>query len=194
MTNSKANSATNSNSPTAFTILEELRASTLSNAAPLPLKENVHPQWQGLGFQLGGLRVASAMGEIGEILKLPKLAPLPGVKSWVLGIANVRGRLIPIIDLHEYLGLTPTLPASQWRVVVVEDDDLVAGLLVEQSLGIQHFLEESFEDVATNDLDALGPYVAGAFRHSGRLFYQIHLRAILRDEGFFNVAAIPNEN
>ncbi len=178
MTNNTA-AATQRNA--AFEMLEEMRSATLSNAAPLPLKENVHPQWQGLGFQLGGLRVASAMGEISEILKLPKLAALPGVKSWVLGIANVRGRLIPIIALHEYLGLTPTLPLSQWRVVVIEDEDLAAGLLVEQSLGIQHFLEESFEEVATDDLEALGPYVAGAFRHSGRLFYQIHLRAILRN-------------
>jgi len=177
----------------AFAVLEELRSATLSNAAPLPLKENVHQQWQGLGFQLGGLRVASAMGEISEILKLPKLAALPVVKPWVLGIANVRGRLIPIIDLHEYLGLTPTLPVSQWRVLVVEDDDLMAGLLVEQSLGIQHFLEESFEEVTTNDLDALGPFVTGAFRHSGRLFYQIQLRAILRDDKFFDVAATPSK-
>ncbi len=86
------------------------------------------------------------------------------------------------------------MPLSQWRVVVIEDEDLAAGLLVEQSLGIQHFLEESFEEVTTNDLEALGPYVAGAFRHSGRLFYQIHLRAILRDDSFFDVAATPTEN
>ncbi len=84
------NTAANANQNTAFELLEDMRAATLSNAAPLPLKENVHPQWQGLGFQLGGLRVASAMGEISESLKLPKLAPLPGVKPWVLGIANVR--------------------------------------------------------------------------------------------------------
>lgn len=169
-------------------ILADLREQTLNNAAPLPLKENVHDEWQGLGFQLGGVRVASPMGEISEILKLPKLATLPIVKSWVLGIANVRGRLIPIIDLHDYLGLTPTLPRAQWRVLVVEDEDLVAGLVVEQSLGIQHFLEDSFEGVALENMESLQPFVTGAFRHSGRLFYQIHLRSILRDEAFFDVA------
>ncbi len=175
-------------------ILADLRSQTLSHCAPLPLKENLHDEWQGLGFQLGGVRVASPMGEISEILKLPKLAALPVVKSWVLGIANVRGRLIPIIDLHDYLGLTPTLPRAQWRVLVVEDDDLVAGLVVEQSLGIQHFLEDSFETAQLDDMQALQPYVTGAFRHSGRLFYQIHLRSILRDDKFFDVAEHDNSD
>ncbi len=178
----------------AMQVLEDLRAQTLTNAAPLPLKENVHDEWQGLGFQLGGVRVASPMGEISEILKVPKLAPLPVVKSWVLGIANVRGRLIPIIDLHDYLGLTPTLPMSQWRVLVVEDEDLVAGLVVEQSLGIQHFLEDSFETAQLENMESLQPFVTGAFRHSGRLFYQLHLRSILRDDKFFDVAEHENKD
>ena len=85
----------------------------------------------------------------------------------MLGIANVRGRLIPVIDLHEYLEMPTTLPASQWRVLVVEEGDIVAGLLVEQSLGIQHFLEDSFEESDGAELGGLAPYVTGAFRHGG---------------------------
>ena len=130
----------------ALDILNDIKLATLRNAAQLPLKESAQPEWQGMGYQIGGLRLVSPMGEIGEILKLPRLAALPGVKSWVLGIANVRGRLIPVIDLHDYLAMTPTLPMAQWRVLMVEHGELVAGLLVEQSLGIQHFLEDSFEE------------------------------------------------
>ena len=152
----------------------------------------MQPEWQGLGYQVGGLRLVSPMGEISEILKLPKLAALPGVKSWVLGIANVRGRLIPVVDLHDYLEMTSTLPMAQWRVLVVEDEDLVAGFLVEQSLGIQHFLEESFEETTVDDNAALKPHMRGAFRHGGRVFYETHLKSILRDEKFFNVSAKTN--
>ena len=94
----------------ALNILQEIKAATFQNAAQLPLKESAHPEWQGLGFQIGGLRLVASMGEISEIMKLPKLVSLPGVKSWVLGIANVRGRLVPVVDLHDYLGLAPTMP------------------------------------------------------------------------------------
>jgi twitching motility protein PilI len=176
----------------AFEQLREIETATFRHAAPLPLKEDAHPQWQGMGFQVGGLRLVSAMGEISEVLKLPKVAALPGVKAWVLGVANIRGRLIPVIDLHEFLGMAPTLPMSQWRVLVVEDGELIAGLLVEQSLGMQHFLEDSFEEAPLENLAALGPYVRGAFRHAGRVFYDAQLTSILQDEKFFDVALQTN--
>lgn len=176
----------------ALSLLRDIETAAFRNAAPLPLKEDAHPQWQGMGFQVGGLRLVSAMGEIGEVLKPPRVAALPGVKSWVLGIANIRGRLIPVVDLHEYLGLTPTLPMAQWRVLVVEDEDLVAGLLVEQSLGMQHFFEDSFEEASDEALGPLAPYVRGAFRHGGRVFYDVQLKSILRDEKFFDVAEQTN--
>ena len=182
----------NDNSAAALDLLKDIRKSTFSNSAPLPLRENTQAVWQGLGFQLGGIRLVSPMGEVGEIIKLPKLAALPVVKSWMRGIANVRGRLIPIIDLHEYFQLTPTVQRSQWRVLVVEDTDLAAGLLIEQSLGIQHFMEDSFESVETDELKTVGPHVNGAFRHGGRMFYQIDLQSILRDEKFFDVADNTN--
>ncbi len=172
----------------ALAILSEIQAATFQNAAQLPLKESAQPEWQGLGFQLGGIRLVSPMGEVNEILKMPKITALPGVKPWILGIANVRGRLMPIVDLHEYLSMTPTLPTAQWRVVIVEDEDLVAGLVVEQSLGIQHFLEGSYEEASGDGLDTLKPYVKGAFRHGGRVFFEMELASVLRDEKFFEVA------
>lgn len=172
----------------ALAILSDIQAATFRNAAQLPLKESAQPEWQGIGFQLGGMRLVSPMGEVNEILKVPKITALPGVKSWLLGIANVRGRLMPIVDLHEYLNMTPTLPMAQWRVLIVESDELIAGLVVEQSLGIQHFLEGSYEEADGDSLESLAPYVKGAFRHGGRVFFEMALSAILRDEKFFEVA------
>ena len=172
----------------ALAILSEIQAATFQNAAQLPLKESAQPEWQGLGYQIGGMRLVSPMDEIIEILKVPKITALPGVKSWILGIANVRGRLMPIVDLHDYFSMTPTLPSAQWRVLVVEGDDLVAGLVVEQSLGIQHFLEGSFEEAAGDGLESLKPFVKGAFRHGGRVYFEMELAAILHDQKFFEVA------
>jgi twitching motility protein PilI len=96
---------------------------------------------------------------------------------------------MPIVDLHDYLGMTPTLPVAQWRVLMVEDSDLVAGLIVEQSLGIQHFLEDSFEEETTTEgLDSLQSYVKGAFRHGGRVFFEMNLKSILQGDRFFDVS------
>lgn len=177
----------------ALNILQDIKAATFKNAAPLPHKEQVQAQWQGLGFLVGGTRLVSKLGEVSELMPVPRLTTLPAVKPWLMGIANVRGRLVPIIDLHEYLDVPNTLPASQWRVVIVEEGDIVAGLLVEQSLGIQHFLEDSYEESDGTHLGGLSPYVTGAFRHGGRVYHEVQLKAILRDEKFFDVAQSKQE-
>ncbi|MFT7651093.1 MAG: twitching motility protein PilI [Limisphaerales bacterium] len=173
----------------ALNILYDIRATTFKNAASLPLKEEVVTQWQGLGFLVGGVRLVAKLGEVVELLQVPRLTTLPAVKPWVKGIANIRGRLVPVIDLHNFLGLTSTQPVSQWRILVVEHQELVAGLIVEQSIGMQHFAEGSFEEGDGQGLDGLQPFVNGAFRHGGRVFHEIELKAILRDERFIDVAA-----
>ena len=60
--------------------------------------------------------------------------------------------------------------------------------MVEQSIGIQHFLEASFEPSDGAELGDIAPYVKGAFRHGGRVYHEVQLKAILRDEKFFDVA------
>ena len=174
-------------------VLAEIKSAVLQNASDLPHNEESQAPWQGIGFSLGGARLVAQMGQVDELLKLPKLTKLPGVQSWVLGVANIRGRLLPIIDLHQFLKLPATVPSNQWRVLVVEHEDVVAGLLVEQSLGIQYFSEDVFEVGLGQELEGIGPYVKGAFRHSGRLYHAIDLGAILSDEKFFAVAAEQSE-
>ena len=168
-------------------ILREIEADTFRNASPLPSKRDARPQWQGLGFQLGGVRLVAPVGEVAEILTLPRVTALPRVKNWVLGVANVRGRLVPVIDLHRYLGLTATIARLQWRVLVVEDAELVVGLVVEQSLGMLHFVEDSFEVGSPEGLGTIETYVKGAYRQGGRVFCVASLKALIRDERFLEV-------
>jgi len=169
-------------------ILREIEADTFRHAVPLPAKRDVRPEWQGLGFQVGGVRLVAALGEVSEVLTVPRVTPLPRVKDWILGIANVRGRLVPIVDLHRFFGVTTTTPRLQWRVLVVDAPDFRVGLVVEQSLGLQHFVMESFEEGRPDGLVALQPFVDGAYRHAGRMFYLVRLSALVQDERFNQVA------
>ena len=173
----------------AFDILREMHSDAFRNAASMPMKAEDKVEWQGLGFQIGGVRLVSPLGEISEIMQLPRFTVLPGVQSWVLGVANVRGRLIPIIDMQKYLGINPASPRKDWRVLVVEDGDLVVGLLVEHSLGMQHFLEAGFEDSTPTVLTGLQGNLRGAYRHGGRMYYVVSLASLVRDKRFFEVAS-----
>jgi len=171
-----------------FDILREMHSDTFRNAAPMPTKNDDHEEWKGLGFQIGGVRLVSALGEVSEIMQLPRYTTLPGVKPWLLGIANIRGRLIPIVDLHGYIGVQTALPRKEWRGLVVEEGDLVVGLLVEQSLGMQHFVEDGFEEATPAELPALQGNLRGAYRQGGRIYYVVSLLSLIRDKKFIEVA------
>ncbi len=172
----------------ALNVLAGIKGSTLKHASVLPHKDESTEQWQGLGFSVGGVRLVAEIGDVSELLTRPRITPLPGVKNWVLGVANIRGRLLPIVDLHSFLGLPSTVAAHQARVLVVETEELIAGLLIEQSLGIQHFALEAYEEGVGAELEGLGRFVRGAFRQGGRVYHHVELRSVLNDEAFMDVS------
>lgn len=178
---------------TAFKALRELQAAARANCVSVPFGEKNEPQWQGIAYQLGGVRLVSSMGEVLEVLKVPRYTPVPGVRDWILGIANIRGRLIPIIDLHSYLDIEPTLPQVLARVLVVESGPLVAGLMVEASLGISHFSLSSFEPPGDEVPIAFAPLVRGIYRLGGRVFHEARLSGLLGEERFLKVALHVDE-
>jgi len=177
----------------AIALLKDLEVAAKTHAAPLPSGPAAEPEWQGMGFQVGGVRLVAPLDDIGEVISLPRITGVPRVSEWLLGIANVRGRLIPIVDLHVFLAMPPTQPVSRWRVLVVEDGDLVAGLLVEQLLGMQYFSERASEPAQLDQFGELGRYVSRTFRQGGRVFHEARLQSILRDNRFLNVAETPSQ-
>ncbi|NIQ08579.1 MAG: chemotaxis protein CheW, partial [Gammaproteobacteria bacterium] len=69
----------------------------------LPQKIEVRRTWSGIGFRLGEYLLVSPTSEIIEILKCPPLTRVPSALSWVKGIANIRGTLLPVIELKGFL-------------------------------------------------------------------------------------------
>ena len=60
--------------------------------------------WTGVGFTLSGENFLAPIGEVAEVLKVPRYTLVPGVESWMKGLANVRGRLLPISDMMMFMG------------------------------------------------------------------------------------------
>jgi len=181
------------NSDRAILLLKDLETAARKHSAPLPSGPSAEPEWQGMGFQVGGMSLVAPLDDIAEVITLPRITGVPRVRDWLLGLANVRGRLVPIVDLHQFLGMPATLPVSHWRVLVVEDGDVVTGLVVEQLLGMQYFSERSVEAAGADELGALGRYVVRSFRQNGRWHHDVRLHAIVRDERFLNVADAPEQ-
>lgn len=172
-----------------FAALVALAQSSVQNAHGLPAQVDIKPHWSGVGFTLAGQRMVAPMAEVAEILSVPNSTRLPGVKPWVRGVANVRGRLLPLIDLEIFFGGALSGSRKQQRVLALEYGDLFTGLIVSEVHGMQHFPVDSFHTNLAEELTPMQQFLAGAYRLHNRDWAVFSPFKLARDERFFNAAA-----
>jgi purine-binding chemotaxis protein CheW len=104
-----------------------------------------------------------------EIAELGEVAPVPGAPAAVLGVRNLRGQVIPVIDLASLFGLANDAPFE--RIVLAEDGDRRAGLAVEAVLDVT--------DLPDPPEASDSPYLAGAALIDGTLVGVVDVEAVL---------------
>ena len=149
--------------PAAFTALLDLALRSRSAARGLPAQSKAVPHWSGIGFQLMNRLMVAPLGEFSELLELPAYTKLPGVQPWVLGVANVRGRLLPLFDMAAFFGGRLEGQRKKHRVLVLEAEGLYSGLVVDAALGMQHFPVETFSNTVAETEEMLRSYVKGSY-------------------------------
>ncbi|NMW25692.1 chemotaxis protein CheW, partial [Rhodanobacter denitrificans] len=88
---------------TPFEILAHYERLSLGHASDTQDKFEAPGLWRGIGFRVGSRLLVSGIDEINELLAVPVLTPVPGTQPWLLGVANVRGNLVPVIDFGRFL-------------------------------------------------------------------------------------------
>ena len=158
------------------------------SAAALPAQQETQEVWSGIGFRIGENYYIAPMEQVAEVLPEPRFTQLPGVKSWVRGVANVRGRLLPVVDLCAFLGLGQVESHRRRRVMVVEHQGVFAGLIVDEVLGMQHFNVTCFTETIGQVPNGVRAYVYGAFsREHEWVVFSPHVLA--GDSRFLDVVA-----
>ncbi|MDB6097266.1 MAG: type pili signal transduction protein PilI [Francisellaceae bacterium] len=162
----------------------ELRAKT--HAQLFSDMSNVDLYWYGIGFECLGLQVVVPLKDVSEVLKRPVMSYVPGLIHWLKGIANFRGRLLPITDLTGFLSGT-SLEKNHKGYVLVLNGEPLTGLLIDKILGLQRF---KLNEKMTEDLDVpriFQSYFTGQFKEGGQLWYILNLAKILNDENFYRI-------
>ncbi|MFC4762442.1 chemotaxis protein CheW [Dyella koreensis] len=120
---------------TPFEILARYERLSLVHASDTPEKLEAPGLWRGIGYRVGSRLFVSGIDEISELLAVPVLTPVPGTQSWLLGVANVRGNLVPVIDLGRFLFGERTLHSERSRLLVVRQGTGSVALLVDEVFG-----------------------------------------------------------
>lgn len=167
-----------------FDFLQDLENRTVVGSADMPSLVQIEDEWVGVGFRVGSSKLIVSMTDVKEILDLPAYTEVPGVKSWVVGIANVRGSLLPIVDMKGYLMGEDIQQRKKGRVIVIDYKGFDTGLVVEEVYGMRHFTENE----ATHDLpsvsESISPYIKLAFEKDDEVWPVFNFETMTQDERF----------
>ncbi|HET7268712.1 MAG TPA: chemotaxis protein CheW [Oleiagrimonas sp.] len=144
---------------TPFELLAEYERLSLAHVAGEPEQIETPGLWRGIGFRIGSRLLASRIDEIDELLTPQALTSVPGTQGWVRGIANVRGNLVPVVDLGDFLFETPTHMGDRSRLLVIRQHGAHVGLLVDAVTGQRNFGDEQRSVAESEDDERLQRFV-----------------------------------
>ena len=165
-----------------FDLLLEIEQRCQANAAGLPTLDEADEEWVGVGFRIGEDRLIAPMSEIEEILDLPEFTNVPGVKSWMVGVANVRGGLLPLMDLKGFILGEDMKHRKKGRVIVIDYKGFNTGVIVEEVYGMKHFLSKDQSEMIPEVHENVSKYVGMAFNQEGDSWPVFSFQSMTQDE------------
>ena len=174
---------------TPFEVLAEYERRSLAHVAGAPEQLDAAGLWRGIGFRIGDRYFVSSIAEVNEILTLPVLTVVPGARSWLLGIANVRGNLVPIIDLRDFVGGGRSATSETTRVLLVRQHGGNAGLLIDEVLGQRSFSEEQLAATVGEVDEKYGRFVGENVQLGEVLWGLFSMAELVRGADFQQAAA-----
>lgn len=168
--------------------IELVRLADLANSRATGRNDPNQEDWLGVVFELAGERLIAPLGEVSEVLGLPELTALPLTKAWMLGVANVRGRLLPLTDLALFLGLESRERLKNRKVLVIDKGEVFSGLVVDQVIGISRFLGSHYVSEEMPKESAFAPYNHGKFVKDDESFFVFMPSLLTQDVRYMNAA------
>ena len=147
-------------------------------------------EWVGIGFRIGQEQFVSDRNQVREVLMLPStMTRVPGAKRWVLGIANLRGHLLPLIDVQMLLGSGRTPLRRVTRVISVNHREVPAGLVVDEVLGFRRFNDREYVDQWPETALRCDRFVKGAYQRGSDSWPIFDLYELVESSTFLQAAA-----
>ena len=146
------------------------------------MEKDVVKQVKVIVFEVGNEEYAVPVDQVGSIERLESITRVPRTERFVKGIINLRGIVIPVIDLRLRFGMEETFYTESTRIIIIHVDQGEVGLIVDAAndvLDIQEdMIESAPEVVGAVQVD----YILGVAKSDKRLFILLDLQKVLATE------------
>ncbi|HVC37139.1 MAG TPA: chemotaxis protein CheW [Gammaproteobacteria bacterium] len=171
-----------------FDLLQELERRSRIAASGRGREVAQQEEWVGVGFRVANTYLVAAREEVREVLPFPGVTKLPGAKPWLLGLANVRGQLLPVTDLNLFFGGAPTDIGRMTRVLMVNHADIPAGLLVDEVRGFRRFVASDRTESIPEILSGMTPFISGVYSAGDELWGVLGVPGLVENPMFLDAA------
>lgn len=127
--------------------------------------------------------------QVQEVLPMPEITPVPGAPAWIMGIINLRGNVVTVIDTRMRLGISPRVPDTSNRVIVIETDEQVAGILVDGVAEVANVCDAQVETVPDVGSRECARYIHGVVSRDDTLLILLDSTRLLAPRTWDQVAA-----
>ncbi|MCG5514984.1 MULTISPECIES: chemotaxis protein CheW [Ectothiorhodospira] len=143
---------------------------------------------QYVTFRLAEETYAINVMQVQEVLRVAEIAPVPGAPHYVLGIINLRGNVVTVIDARRRMGLMDKESDDSSRVVIIEVSGQVIGILVDSVAEVIELAEKDVDPAPNVGNDESSKYIQGVASREGELTIVVDLNKLLTDDEWAEVA------
>jgi len=151
-------------------------------------KGNEDPILQWVTFKLDNESYGINVMQVQEVLRYSEIAPVPGAPSYVLGIINLRGNVVTVIDTRERFGLPSTEVTDNTRIVIIEADEQVVGIMVDAVAEVVYLKQSEIETAPNVGNDDSAKFIQGVCHKNDELLILVELEKMLSDDEWTEIA------
>ncbi len=145
-------------------------------------------QW--VTFQLGDETYGINVMQVQEVLRVSEIAPVPGAPDYVIGIINLRGNVVTVVDTRSRFGLPYKEPDDLSRIVIIEASEHVIGILVDSVAEVVELRTDEIEAAPNVGNEESARYIQGVSSRNGKLLILVDLNKLLSDEEIAEMNAL----
>jgi purine-binding chemotaxis protein CheW len=134
---------------------------------------------QVVGFRIGNETYGVRIGSVREIVRVPDITAVPSAPDIIEGVINLRGKIIPVMDLRKRFGQVYTVADKKNRILVVEIDNKLVGLIVNAASEVLKIPPADIEPPGSVFADGESGYVTGVGKLKGRLIILLDITKLL---------------
>ncbi len=143
-------------------------------------------QW--VTFQLEEETYGINVMQVREVLRYSEIAPVPGAPDYVLGIINLRGNVVTVIDTRSRFGLMQGEITDNTRIIVIESDSQVIGILVDSVAEVVYLRSSEIDTTPSVGTDESAKFIQGVSNRDGKLLILVDLNKLLTDDEWDEMA------